>query len=85
MPSWKLHLAGFYLILSAVREATAEQTLRTGLMTIQTKNFLSQAPWMAVWPGLASPSLVLSFNLLDDGLHDALDPRLRLSRHSLCR
>ena len=39
------------------------------------KNFLSQAPWMAVWPGLAIFTLVLSFNLLGDGLRDALDPR----------
>ena len=39
------------------------------------KNFLSQAPWMALWPGLAIFSLVLSFNLLGDGLSDALDPR----------
>ena len=31
-------------------------------------------PWMAVWPGLAIFSLVLSFNLLDE-LRDALDPR----------
>jgi peptide/nickel transport system permease protein len=37
--------------------------------------FLSQAPWMAVWPGLAIFCLVLSFNLLGDGLRDALDPR----------
>jgi peptide/nickel transport system permease protein len=37
--------------------------------------FLSQAPWMALWPGLAIFSLVLSFNLLGDGLRDALDPR----------
>jgi hypothetical protein len=40
------------------------------------KNFLSQAPWMAVWPGLAIFSLVLSFNLLGDGLRDALSTRV---------
>ena len=38
------------------------------------KNFLSHAPWMAVWPGLAIFSLVVSLNLLSDGLRDALDP-----------
>jgi peptide/nickel transport system permease protein len=37
--------------------------------------FLAQAPWMAIWPGLAIFTLVLSFNLLGDGLRDALDPR----------
>ena len=46
-----------------------------GSMLNTAKNFISQAPWMAVWPGLAIFSLVLSFNLLGDGLRDALDPR----------
>jgi peptide/nickel transport system permease protein len=44
-------------------------------MLSTAKNFLSQAPWMAVWPGLAIFSLVLALNLLGDGLRDALDPR----------
>jgi peptide/nickel transport system permease protein len=39
------------------------------------KNFLSQAPWMAWWPGAAIFVVVLSFNLLGDGLRDALDPK----------
>jgi peptide/nickel transport system permease protein len=39
------------------------------------KNFLSQAPWIAAWPGLAIFGLALSFNLLGDGLRDAFDPR----------
>jgi len=46
-----------------------------GSMLNTATRFLSQAPWMAVWPGLAIFSLVLSFNLLGDGLRDALDPR----------
>src|ERR1017187_5939266 len=33
------------------------------------------APWMSVWPGLSIFLLVLSFNLLGDGLRDAFDPR----------
>ena len=39
------------------------------------QRFLVNAPWMAVWPGLAIFVTVLSFNLLGDGLRDALDPR----------
>jgi peptide/nickel transport system permease protein len=39
------------------------------------KNYVDQAPWMAVWPGLAIFLLVLAFNLVGDGLRDALDPR----------
>ena len=46
-----------------------------GAMLNTAKNFLSQAPWMALWPGLAIFLVVLGFNLLGDGLRDALDPR----------
>jgi peptide/nickel transport system permease protein len=46
-----------------------------GSMLNTASHFLPQAPWMALWPGLAIFSLVLSFNLLGDGLRDALDPR----------
>jgi peptide/nickel transport system permease protein len=46
-----------------------------GSMLNVAKNFLSQAPWMAVWPGVAIYLVVIGFNLLGDGLRDALDPR----------
>jgi peptide/nickel transport system permease protein len=46
-----------------------------GSMLNSAKHFMSQAPWMAIWPGLAISSLVLSLNLFGDGLRDALDPR----------
>ncbi len=46
-----------------------------GSMLNTAKDFLSQAPWMALWPGLAIFFVVLGFNLLGDGLRDALDPR----------
>ncbi len=46
-----------------------------GSMLNTAKNYVDQAPWMAVWPGLSIFLLVLSFNLLGDGLRDALDPR----------
>jgi peptide/nickel transport system permease protein len=48
-----------------------------GSMLNTAKNFLSIAPWMAWWPGLAIFVVVLSFNLLGDGLRDALDPKHR--------
>jgi peptide/nickel transport system permease protein len=48
-----------------------------GSMLNTAKNFLEQAPWIALWPGLAIFLAVLSFNLLGDGLRDALDPRRR--------
>jgi peptide/nickel transport system permease protein len=46
-----------------------------GSMLNTAKNFVDNAPWMAVWPGLSIFLLVLSFNLVGDGLRDALDPR----------
>ncbi|MDT8343600.1 MAG: ABC transporter permease [Thermohalobaculum sp.] len=46
-----------------------------GSMLNVAKNFLEQAPWMALWPGIAIFMVVLGFNLLGDGLRDALDPR----------
>ena len=48
-----------------------------GSMLNSAQRFLSNAPWMAVWPGLAIFLTVLSFNLLGDGLRDALDPKER--------
>jgi peptide/nickel transport system permease protein len=48
-----------------------------GSMLNSAQRFLIGAPWMAVWPGLAIFLTVLSFNLLGDGLRDALDPRER--------
>ena len=48
-----------------------------GSMLNTAKNFLDDAPWMAIWPGAAIFVTVLAFNLLGDGLRDALDPRQR--------
>jgi peptide/nickel transport system permease protein len=46
-----------------------------GSMLNTAKDFVSQAPWMSVFPGIAIFLAVLGFNLLGDGLRDALDPR----------
>ncbi|WP_088347113.1 MULTISPECIES: ABC transporter permease [Rhodomicrobium] len=46
-----------------------------GSMLNTAKNFLEQAPWMSLSPGIAIFLVVLGFNLLGDGLRDALDPR----------
>ena len=48
-----------------------------GSMLNTAKNYVDNAPWMAIWPGLAIFLLVLAFNLLGDGLRDVLDPRQR--------
>jgi peptide/nickel transport system permease protein len=46
-----------------------------GAMAYVGKGFLGQAWWMSLFPGLAIMLVVLGFNLLGDGLRDALDPR----------
>lgn len=46
-----------------------------GSMLNTAKDFVSQAPWMSIFPGIAIFLAVLGFNLLGDGLRDALDPR----------
>jgi peptide/nickel transport system permease protein len=46
-----------------------------GSMLNTAQRFLTQAPWMAIFPGLAIFVSVLAFNLLGDGLRDALDPK----------
>jgi peptide/nickel transport system permease protein len=48
-----------------------------GSMLNVAQRFLSNAPWMAVFPGIAIFLTVLSFNLLGDGLRDALDPKAK--------
>jgi peptide/nickel transport system permease protein len=48
-----------------------------GSMLNSAQRFLASAPWMAIWPGFAIFLTVLSFNLVGDGLRDALDPRRR--------
>jgi peptide/nickel transport system permease protein len=48
-----------------------------GSMLNTAQRFLNNAVWMAVFPGIAIFLAVLSFNLLGDGLRDALDPKER--------
>ncbi|UAC48968.1 ABC transporter permease [Bacillus aquiflavi] len=48
-----------------------------GKMLADSKGFLVNAPWTMVFPGLAIMLTVLGFNLMGDGLRDALDPRMK--------
>jgi peptide/nickel transport system permease protein len=48
-----------------------------GVMVNDGREPLRSAWWIATFPGLAIVAAVMSFNLLGDGLRDALDPRLR--------
>jgi len=47
-----------------------------GRMLNEAQTFMTLAPWMAIFPGLAIAWAVLGINLLGDGLRDTLDPRM---------
>jgi peptide/nickel transport system permease protein len=46
-----------------------------GSMLDAARQFLVEAPWMAIWPGLAIVIVVIGFNMLGDALNDVLNPR----------
>jgi dipeptide transport system permease protein len=48
-----------------------------GTMLADSLKFLQRAPWVVTFPGLAILITVLVFNLMGDGLRDALDPKLK--------
>jgi peptide/nickel transport system permease protein len=64
--------------LSFLGLGTQPPTPSWGIMLAMGKNYLEQAPWLGAFPGLAIFLTVLGFNLLGDGLRDALDPRLKI-------
>ncbi|MBV9280692.1 MAG: ABC transporter permease [Chloroflexi bacterium] len=51
-------------------------TASWGQMLSVAQGYINTAPWLAYWPGIAIFLAVLGFNLLGDGVRDALDPRL---------
>jgi len=44
------------------------------------RNYIREAPWISLLPGIAIAVTVLGLNLLGDGLRDVLDPRMRIER-----
>jgi len=52
-------------------------TAEWGIMLSDARSFIESSPWLVTLPGLCILTVVLSFNLLGDGLRDALDPRLK--------
>jgi peptide/nickel transport system permease protein len=48
-----------------------------GVMIAEGRNYIPGQWWVSTFPGLAISMVVLGFNLLGDGIRDALDPRLR--------
>jgi ABC-type dipeptide/oligopeptide/nickel transport system permease subunit len=52
-------------------------TAEWGTMLSDARAFIESAPWLVTYPGVCILIVVLGFNLLGDGLRDALDPRLK--------
>ena len=83
---------GPFLVLATLQIATAilsgaglsflglgpqPPTPEWGAMLSSGRQYLRVAPWAATYPGFAIMFVVLGFNILGDGLRDALDPRLK--------
>lgn len=51
-----------------------------GMLSVQGLSYMYQAPWLAIWPGVALSAAVFGFNMFGDALRDLLDPRLRGSQ-----
>ncbi len=52
-------------------------TAEWGSMLADGRNYITTAPWLSIFPGLAIMLAVMGFNLLGDALRDAYDPNLR--------
>ena len=48
-----------------------------GLLSREGRQYMEQAPWLALWPGLCLTIAVYCLNMLGDAMRDLLDPRLR--------
>jgi len=66
--------------LSFLGIGTQPPTPSWGRSLRDAQTFLQLSPRLAIWPGVAIAVTVLGFNLLGDGLRDALDPRLEVRR-----
>jgi len=63
--------------LSFIGFGAQPPTPELGAMVAETRNYMAEAPWAATAPAVGILLTVLAFNLLGDGLRDALDPRGR--------
>jgi peptide/nickel transport system permease protein len=64
----------FEAALSFLGVGVQPPTPSWGAMISEGQSYYRSAPWLVIFPGLAIMLTVLSFNLLGDGLRDALDP-----------
>ena len=65
-------------ILSFLGVGAAPPTPTWGNIIAEGRDYIREAPWISMFPGIAIALTVLGLNLLGDGLRDAFDPRLRV-------
>src|SRR5699024_12688514 len=77
---------GTLAIATAILEAAAlgflglgahAPTPEWGKMLADSKDYIQSAPWTMIFPGLSIMLTVLGFNLMGDGLRDAMDPKMK--------
>jgi ABC-type dipeptide/oligopeptide/nickel transport system permease subunit len=72
--------AGFAILvesgLSFLGLGVMPPTPSWGQMVSTARGYMDQVPTLVIWPSIAVATTVLAFNMLGDGLRDALDPRL---------
>jgi peptide/nickel transport system permease protein len=67
-------------ILSFLGMGPQPPTPTWGNIIAEGRNYMREATWIALFPGIAIALTVLGLNLLGDGLRDALDPRMRVQQ-----
>jgi peptide/nickel transport system permease protein len=65
-------------VLSFIGVGPPPPTPSFGNIIANGRDYIAQAPWVTVFPGLAIVIAVLGLNLLGDGLRDVLDPRMKV-------
>ena len=67
-------------VLSFIGVGPPPPTPTWGNIIAQGRNYIREAPWISLLPGIAIGVTVLGLNLLGDGLRDVLDPRIKVER-----
>jgi peptide/nickel transport system permease protein len=65
-------------VLSFLGLGVQEPNASWGNMLMRAQEYISTAPWMALYPGLLIMVTVLAFNFIGEGLRDAIDPKLKV-------
>lgn len=66
-------------VLSFLGVGPRPPTPSLGNIIAEGRNYIAEAPWISLFPGLTIVISVLGLNLMGDGLRDVIDPRLRVT------